>query len=453
MSALRARPNVLFILADDHQSNAIGALGHPCLRTPALDSLVDRGTTFTHAYNMGSLIPAVCSPSRACLLTGRQLFQSTDQPGLGNSAADYVCINPATPTLPERFQAAGYETFISGKWHNDVETLKRSFESGSRIFQGGMCDHNQVPLNRLQDFSTDTPPRIEEGFSTDLFCQSVATFLTDRTQERPFFAWLSLTSPHDPRTPPAEFAEMYDPADIPLPDNFLEGHPFDNGELDIRDEKLLPKPLDPDELRRDLANYYGMISHHDAAIGRILDHLTQLGIIDETIIVYLSDHGLALGQHGLLGKQNLYEHSIRVPLLMAGPGVPRNQRNDGLAYSFDIHRTLCDLIGIPVTEEIESRNLLPSPRGASNAPGRDSIFSLYKDIQRTVTDGRWKLIVYQVADQTRYQLFDLKADPGERCDLSDDQRHTRPFLHLLARLNQWQKETGDLWNIPALAEG
>lgn len=442
-----SRPNILLVIADDHRVDAIGALRHPVVRTPVLDELVAGGTVFTGARIMGSLMPAVCAPSRACLLTGRNLFQADADPRLARGPHYEVRLPEEACTLPERFRAAGYDTFLTGKWHNDLRSLLRSFGEGENIFHGGMCEHTQVPVRDLEEIRRGGPTRAVEGFSTEIFCGAAERFLRARARgrERPFFAWVALTSPHDPRTPPAAFRALYDAARLPLPANFLDGHPFDNGELDVRDELLAPRPLAPAVVREHLADYYGMISHHDAAIGRVLGALRETGEEDRTIVVYLSDHGLALGSHGLLGKQNLYEHSVRVPLILRGPGVPRGRRCGALAYAFDLFATLSELAGVPTPSGIDSRSLVPALAGSSSP--REVLCSAYMDCQRMVTDGRWKLIAYRVAGCERLQLFDLEADPDETHDLAcaPSAEARRTIRRLSARLARWQAEAGDRW--------
>jgi arylsulfatase A-like enzyme len=443
--ATRPRPNVLFVIADDHRQDALGAYGHPVVRTPALDALAARGTRFTRAYHMGGHIAAVCSPARSCVLTGRHAVAANAAPEASSDPGCIVRITPGLATLPQIFRQAGYETFVTGKWHNDPASLHRSFTSGRRIFVGGMSDHNRVPL---RDFSPtgdySVAPHFEPGFSTELFCDAAIDFIGDRKDNSPFFLYLALTSPHDPRTPPPEFAKEYDPAQLPLPPSFLPEHPFDNGEMLIRDETLAPKPLTPAVIRRHLADYYGMIAHQDAQLGRVFAALRSAGLEDSTIVVYVSDHGLALGSHGLLGKQNLYEHSVRVPLLISGPGVPAGRVADDAVYSLDLYATLAELARISLPSGLESRTLLAND-GKTPAPGRPSICAMYKDCQRMVNDGRWKLIRYRVGGRDRLQLFDLENDPGEMHDLAADPAQHDTVERLLGLLGEWQASIGDRW--------
>ena len=437
------RPNILLVIADDHRADAIGAFGRYPALTPTLDQLAREGTSFARAGIMGSLMPAVCAPSRACVLTGLNPIAADAHPVLAEGPEFQVTLPAGAATLPECFRAAGYETFVSGKWHNDLSALLRSFTRGEAIFHGGMCAHDGVPVRNLEEIRRGEAARVADGFSSELFLGAAETFVRERDSARPFFAWVGLTSPHDPRTPPAEFRTLYDPARLPLPENFLPDHPFDNGELDVRDERLVARPVSPAALREELADYYGMISHHDACLGRVVAALRETGELENTIIIYLSDHGLALGSHGLIGKQNLYEHSIRVPLILRGPGIPAGRRSEALCYSLDLYATVCDLAGIAAPTGLDSRSLVPA--FADDSRGRAELVSLYMDVQRAVTDGRWKLIVYRVNGRERRQLFDLDADPAELHDLADRPGHTGLVASLSRRLAAWQRSAGDRW--------
>jgi arylsulfatase A-like enzyme len=437
-------PNILLIIADDHRADAIGALGHPVVSTPGLDRLVRRGTAFTNVRIAGGLMPAVCSPSRACLLTGRLPFQADAAPAIVRDPPYEISLPAAARTLPELFRSEGYATFFTGKWHNDEASLLRSFADGRNIFHGGMCDHTQVPVRDLGEIRRGAPARIGTGFSTDIFCATLTDFIRAHDAARPFFACLALTSPHDPRTPPPSYRALYENIPLPLPANFQAAHAFDNGELEVRDELILPRPLSHQAMRETLADYYGMISHHDARLGRVFSALGDTGQMENTIIAYLSDHGLAIGSHGLLGKQNLYDHSVRVPLILCGPGIPARKRHHGLAHAFDLYATLCDLAGLPVPAGIDSRSLRPMLTDPQ-APGRAATGAAYMDSQRMLTDGRWKLIVYQVAGRERNQLFDLANDPGECHDLAADPALRPRLAGLRARLAEWQQAAGDRW--------
>jgi arylsulfatase A-like enzyme len=244
---------------------------------------------------------------------------------------------------------------------------------------------------------------------------------------------------------PDDFPVRYNPAKIPLPPNFLPEHPFDNGELDIRDEQLLPRPRLPAQVREFIAGYYRSISFLDAQVGRILDALKASGQAERTIIVFSSDQGVARGSHGLIGKQNLYEHSMGAPLIFAGPGIPKGRRTPALCYLLDIFPTLGDLCGVPAPDGNEGVSLKPVLAGKRNR-ARDSVFLAYRNVQRAVRDDRWKLIVYPQVNRT--QLFDLRADAAENHDVASTRGRWQEVQRLAALLKNWQQRLGDPLALP-----
>ena len=435
---MSSQPNILFMIADDHRFDAIAGMGDPTVQTPTLDSLMARGTTCRQTHIMGSLVGAVCVPSRAAVLTSANLFRSG-----GNQ------LNPDLAVWPQVMRETGYHTFFSGKWHNDRQTFNNSFDDGATIFFGGMGNQYKVPIF---DFDpTGAYPKdaryIGDKFSTTLFTDSAVQFVENYDQTDPFFLYLSFTSPHDPRTAPGEYATMYSPEDVPVPENFLPEHPFDNGEMRIRDEVLAEFPRTPEIVQQHIADYYGMITHMDVEMGRLLQTLEATGHLENTIVIYTADHGLAVGQHGLLGKQNLYNHSIRVPSIFAGPGVPIGQTVNALTYLHDLFPTVCDLTGVDCPDTVEGHSLVPLMEGHVEKV-YDTVFAAYKDIQRTVSDGRWKLIRYYVSKDTGkgtdcIQLFDLQRDPWETKDLSDLPEYAEQIRALGADLKKWQHKTND----------
>ncbi|MNI21997.1 Arylsulfatase [compost metagenome] len=215
----------------------------------------------------------------------------------------------------------------------------------------------------------------------------------------------------------------------------------------IRDEKLAAYPRKEAEVRQHIADYYAMISHMDHHIGKVMQALIASGKEDNTIIVYTADQGLAVGQHALLGKQNLYDHSMRVPWLIQGPGIPADQRINELVYQFDIFPTLCDFAGIEAPPNIEGKSMNALIRGETSQ-GRESIYSLYKDIQRMVKDDRWKMIRYRrsalTGQGTDYvQLFDLLNDPWEINNLVSDSRYSHQLDKLKLDMASWMKHVRD----------
>ncbi len=429
------RPNIVFLFTDDQRFDTIRALGNREIHTPNLDRLAERGTAFTHAYIMGGTCGAVCMPSRAMLHTGRTLFH-IDREGQD--------IPREHTTLGECLQAAGYTTFGTGKWHNGRPAFARSFSCGDRIFFGGMSDHFKVPLNPFDPSGEYPKERIyheEKLHSSDLFSGAVIDFLQHHEGGQPFFAYLSFTAPHDPRDTHPRFHALYDPAKLSLPESFLPEHPFDNGELRIRDEMLAPFPRTPEVIRQHTADYYAMLSHIDAAVGRVMATLRATGHADDTIVVFAGDNGLAVGRHGLMGKQSVYDHSVHVPLLLAGPGVPRGETRDAFAYLIDIYPTLCDLIGIDIPSTVEGHSLCPAL--SSSEPIRDTLFFAYRHLHRGVRDRRHKLIECNVEGTRTTQLFDLGADPHETDNLADAPARADDITRLRAQLARWRDELDD----------
>lgn len=424
------RPNVLFLFADDQRPDALGVTGNRHVRTPHVDALADRGFRFTHAYCMGSRHGAVCAPSRAMMMSGRTLHRVKDS-------------IEGAPTWPERFGASGYVTFGTGKWHSGEASYKRSFQSGEAVFFGGMSDHFAVPV-RDWDGEALTPVRREERHSSELFADAAIGFLDEYAagdESRPFACYVAFTAPHDPRDAPTEYLERWRAAPPPLPPNFRGQHGFNIAPdvMRIRDESLAGWPRDPETIRTQLAEYYALIEHLDVQVGRILGRLAELGLAEDTVVVYAADHGLALGSHGLLGKQSLYEHSMGTPVLLAGPGVPRG-RSDALVYLFDLFPTLCGLGGVEVPEGVEGLDLGPVMRGEVTGV-RDSLFTLYRDSQRAVRDERYKLIRLTRTGKT--MLFDLATDPHELTDLADLPSSATRLAAMLELMRRWQGETGD----------
>ncbi len=427
IAADAGKPNVLFLFSDDQRADTIAALGNPLIRTPNLDRLVTQGTTFTRAYCMGAQQGAVCVPSRAMLMTGRTLFRI--QENLAGQG-----------TWPEMFAKAGYATFMTGKWHNGGESARRVFQEGKAIFLGGMGDPRKLPIQDISAAHIFENKRASGDHSVQVFADAAVEFLQRQKGASPFLCYVAFNAPHDPRIAPPPFHEKYRAALPPLPANFLPQHPFNNGELVIRDEQLAPWPRSPELVRQHLADYYASIEHLDSQIGRILAALDASGQAEKTLIVFASDHGLAIGSHGLFGKQNLYDHSMHAPLIIAGPGVPRGKKSDALCYLLDIFPSLGALAGIAPPEGSEGRSLAPLLAGGTEPP-RDVLLTAYMKVQRAIRDDRWKLIVYPLVNKT--QLFDLRADPAELRDLAGDPQHVGEVQRLTARLQAEQKLVDD----------
>lgn len=395
------RPNVLFLFADDMRPDAIAALGHPVLKTPHLDALVERGYTFHNAYCMGSTVGAVCNPSRHMLLSGRSLYHYDPKQAEG--------------TLPDVFRKAGYVTWHLGKKGNVARVYNERFE--------------------FNDYVDDQQERTSGHHGRTVANRAIEFLQSGWDRQQPLCMYLAFEGPHDPRVAASEWMSLYQRDQIPLPANYAPFHPIDNGWMKGRDEALAPWPRTEDEVRKQLHDYYGCISSIDHHCGRILATLKELGELDDTVVVFSADHGLAMGSHGLFGKQNLYEHSMRSPLVFAGPGVPHGA-SDALAYLFDIYPTLCDLTGVSIPDAVEGRSLAGVIRGEQPSV-RNTIFLSFEQGQRAVRQGDWKLYRFPLVNHSL--LFNLKDDPDELRNLADDPAQSQRVASMLQLLAEQQR--------------
>ncbi len=402
------RPNFLFLLTDDQRADTIRALGNPVIETPHLDRIARSGLVFQNAYCMGSTVPAVCFPSRSMLLSGRSLFHLPP----GTNASTHYDVN-----FPKTLRAAGYETYHHGKHGNGPVGIYKDFEHEKYL-------------------SDDTAERLS-GYPGKEIADAAVEFFKSRDKSRPFFVYLAFGNPHDPRVVNKEYRDKYNESTMPLPVNFQPLHPFDNGWLAGRDEQLAPWPRTAAEIRKHLTDYYGVITYLDGQIGRVLGALEETGQYSNTVIIFTSDHGLAIGSHGLMGKQSLYDAAMKPPFVFSGPGI-RKGKTEALVYLHDIFPTVCDLAGIPVSAGLDARSFAPVLTTPTDA-GREALFLAYLDVQRAVRMGDWKLIRYPRVNVT--QLFDLRNDPHEINNLAE----SRPdkVRELTALLADLQKANGD----------
>ena len=436
----KPRPNVLVLFSDDQSYRTIRSLNNPQIRTPTLDKLVARGTAFTHACIRGGLQGAVCVPSRAMLMSGQTLFHVTANVEKRKEWGDAKPFD----MWPELLGQNGYQTIGIGKWHNGPPLYHRAFQKGGPILFGGMANHFQTPLHEFNPAQTYPKDAVKPSpkHSSEIFADSAIHHIKTRDKSKPFALYCAFTAPHDPRQPPKEYKAMYPEERIELPVSFLPEHPFDNGEMKVRDEALLPWPRTPAAVRKEISDYYGIITHLDAQIGRILETLDREGLTKDTLVIFAADNGLAIGQHGLLGKQNLYDHSIRVPLIMAGPGIPAGQRTESMVYSFDIFPTMFELLGLPVPATVDGKSfasILKDPKRKT----RDTLVHAYRHFQRAVRTSRWKFIRYNVNGTQTRQLFDLQADPWEMKNLAADPDLAETVNQLDALLRMGLKQAGD----------
>jgi arylsulfatase A-like enzyme len=444
--AVDRRPlNFVFLFADDMRSDAIGAFGHPVIRTPNLDRLAREGTVFHRAV---TAYP-ICHVSRSEIFSGRSAFRS----GYHYRGRDYA---PDIKLWPEAMRDAGYQTWYVGKWHSPRDPWKCGYVETRGLYSaGGGGAAAKAPTHdykgRLvtgyrgwtfkRDDRTAEPER-GVGLTPDISARfaDAAMELIDRKPAQPFFLHVNFTAPHDPLLRPPGYEHAYDPARLPVPGNFRPEHPFDHGNLGGRDEVIVPQPRTESDVREELAVYYAVISHLDAQVGRIVRRLKESGQWERTVVIFSSDHGLAMGSHGLMGKQNQYEHSIGVPLIFAGGGMPEGMKVNAQCYLRDLYPTVCDLAGIPVPASVESVSLAPLFRGTDREV-HPFIVGYFTNSQRMIRDGDWKLIWYP--HQALYQLFDLRRDPLETDNRFNAADQAGRVFTLRNRLENWLRQAGD----------
>lgn len=437
------RPNFVVLVSDDQRPDTIRALGNSIIETPHLDRLVKSGLTFTRA----TCAHPLCVPSRAELLTGCTGFRNGVHPP--NNKPDLTL-----PTWPKVMAAAGYSTYYVGKWMIAGRPSTRGFEESLGLFASGKRVKLTHPFDsagrevtgyRGWMFQTDDrqlQAKHGVGLTPNIsakFADAAIEFIS-RKSDQPFFLQVNFTAPHDPLLDPPQWLNKYPADKMPLPKNFMERHPFDHGNFSGRDEKLNTWPRKQSDIRRDLATYYRVISDMDAQIGRIIAALTNHGKLDNTVIIFTSDHGLAIGSHGLMGKQNMYEHTIGVPLIFSGPGIPRNERRTAQIYLRDLFPTTCDLADISIPNTVEGQSFKPVIEGQKKKI-YEHTFGYFSDRQRMIRTDRWKLIYYP--HLKRHQLFDIQNDPDELRDLNNVPAHRDLKDHLKTVLLRWQQQAND----------
>ncbi|MFR9652007.1 MAG: sulfatase-like hydrolase/transferase [Rikenellaceae bacterium] len=470
VAATPKKPNVVLIFVDDMRYDAIAALGNDVIKTPNLDRLVKGGVTFTNTYMQGANTGGTSVPSRAQLLSGRGLFEIAD--GTGKE------MDSSMTTLAEALSAGGYYTHIIGKSHNGPTYSMQGFQGGDRLYglkNGYYRPHFKIPI---QDFREDgkynsnankylvksLDPELREPatnyssnkadddfrgvHSSELFGRAAMDFIVSYDREEPYFLYLAFHAPHDTRISPPEYHNMYNPKDIKLPANFLPQHPFDNGDLSCRDELLAPHPRTESDTKQQIADYYGIISHLDHWVGEVIKSLEESGDAKNTIIVFASDSGLAVGSHGLFGKQSLYDDGgVHIPFIISGAGIPRNQRRNDLCYTYDIYPTLCDLTSSAIPSTVTGKSLKSRVLDGKSEKIRSELYLGYRTFQRAVRCDEYKLIEYCVGDERHTQLFNIAKDPRETTDLSTDAAYSAKLAQMRKKLEknrsveaQWGEE-------------
>jgi arylsulfatase A-like enzyme len=447
------KPNILFIFADDQCFETIGSLGLTDIETPNLNRLVKSGTNFRRAYNMGSWSGAVCVASRHMLITGRYLWHA-------NEAQKKISVEQDAGVLwPQLMSKAGYDTYFTGKWH--IRAKAEQIFKTARNVRGGMPNQTPQGYNRPLPDQPDpwdpTDPKFEGFWKggkhwSEVVADDAVDYLAEASKSKnPFFMYIAFNAPHDPRQAPKSYIDRYPLSRIKIPDNYLPMYPFKDKigcSHSLRDEKLGPMPRTNHSVKVHRQEYYAIITHMDDQIGRILDQLEKNGQAENTYIFFTADHGLAVGHHGLFGKQNLYEHSTRVPFIAAGPGIPTGKENHNSIYLQDVMPTALEIAGAHTPDHVQFHSLIPQLKGNQNSGNYPSVYGAYLGLQRSVTHAGKKLILYPNVPTTR--LYDIEKDPHEMKDLAEGGKELELQKRLFKKLLHLQKETGDTLDLKAL---
>ncbi|MDX2432594.1 MAG: sulfatase-like hydrolase/transferase [Bacteroides sp.] len=445
---VEVKPNILFILADDQCFNTINELGNHEVITPTLDELARQGTVFTTAYNMGGWNGAICIASRTMFNTGRFLWHAEDYDS--NSALTSLAENGEL--WSKEMEHMGYETYMTGKWHVKIKPEDIFTHAGTE--RPGMPKDTPEGYNRpLSETDTTWRPWDPKfgGFWaggthwSEVVANESMDFLDTAMQsDKPFFMYIAFNAPHDPRQSPKEYVDMYPLENIAVPESFLPEYPYKDDigcSASLRDEKLAPFPRTEYAVKVNRQEYYAIITHMDVQIGRILDKLEATGQADNTYIFFTADHGLSVGHHGLIGKQNMYEHSMRPPMIIVGPDIPKGKKKDMAVYLQDIMPTVIEYAGGEVPAYVEFNSLKAFIEGTSSESNYPEVYGAYMDVQRMIRMDDYKLIVYPYAGVKR--LFDLSADPQEMNDLAYDPTQEGRIENMFVALQDLMLNMGD----------
>ena len=459
----KEKPNILFIFADDMTFTGLGSTSNGEVITPNLDRLRSQGTYFSQTFNQGGWNGAISAASRSMLNTGKYLWKAMDAVGGKSGTQQYqwpegvephIVKKPATPPMlwSQHMKQAGYDTYISGKWHVDVPARK-VFDQACNI-RGGMA--NQVQARYDRKFIEGEPDTWSAADSTngglwkggthwsEVLRNDALNFInTAKDKSNPFFMYLAFNAPHDPRQSPQEYLDMYTLDKISVPQNFMPIYTYAEecgSGRDVRDEQLAPFPRTPYAVKVNRKEYFSAITHLDAQVGLIMDALKKSGKLDNTYIIFTADHGIGLGDHGFIGKQNQYEASIRVPMFIVGPGVRKGVVVDELLYLQDVMATALDIADSKAVDEVDFQSFLPLAQG-QDMKTRDAIINCYSGCQRTIRTDQYKLIIYTSINKIR--LFDIQKDPNEMNDLAENKEFQPVIQKLLKRFYELQKEVKD----------
>lgn len=432
----KSRPNILVILTDDQRYDTLSCTGHPYLRTPNLDALAGNGICFSNAFVTLSL----CSPARASCLTGQYAHVHGV---IGNRRWE---VPYESPYIPPLLQKAGYVTACIGKWHmhRDLSDHRRPGFDHWAVFDN-QGSYNDVTLN----INGDRVP--QSGHTTDVLTDQLIEFLNQDRRGKPFFAWLGTKAAHGDYIPAKRFQSLFDNVQMPIPPlgpEDQEGKPLFIREL-ARQERNPDVPFAPlarhEIFQQKVKGYLGTIAGVDENVGRIVTYLTECGDLENTVIIFLSDGGHYLGEHGLWDKRSCYDESLRIPFIIHDGRKPMAEglQCSELVLNIDLAPTILDLAGANIPNSMQGRSLVPLLRGEGQADWRNEFLFQYfnvasnqrrmqADIQGIRTQ-RWKYI--RSSDkEVPEELYDLQRDGSENRNLARDPAYADVLRRLRQRL-------------------
>lgn len=453
-AAPRNAPNFIFILTDDQQQAAMSAYGNKILKTPNMDRIAAEGVRFTDAF----VTNALCAPSRASILTGlyshaHGVITNGDGPAFRNQPG----LRDDQLTFVHLLRQAGYHTALVGKWH--IRSWPTGFDQWIILPGQGEYEDPEMIAGGL---------RVKfRGHVEDVVGDQALAFLQQRPKDKPFCLLYQFKAPHRNWQPASRFEKVFENVEIPPPRTFedrLEGRPeaVRKAEMAIADmpdfrNRGVPEALPREERKRRnlqalVKNYYRVLLGVDENVGRVLDFLDKNGLAENTAVVYTSDNGFFLGEHGLFDKRLMYEPSIRVPMLLRLPSRIKSGRVDAnhMVLNIDIAPTLLELAGVPVPSWMHGRSWLPLLEGRQS-PWRDAFLYEYYEHpavhcvrkNRGVRTARWKLIHFWEQPE-EWELYDLQSDPDETDNLAARPEHAERIKLLRSKLEGLRREVGDI---------
>jgi len=440
-------PNVLLIVTDHWPAALLGAAGHPAVHTPVLDQLCRNGVRFTSCYSE----TPVCLPARRTLMTGctpRQHGDRTFQP--------YRPMEPHLPTMAQCFRDAGYQAYAVGKTHTYPQRHRIGFDDIQLDDEGrtlyGVTDDYEIFLgdqghvgqqfghgmsnNAYQATPWHLPERVH---ATNWATDTMARYVRRRDPNRPAFWYLGYRHPHPPLVPPQRFLDHYADIEIDMP---FAGD-WSEGDLPYNLQGVQARSVySKREIHSARRAFYALCTHIDQQVGTLIGTIREEGILDETIIMFTSDHGDMLGNHGMWAKQTFYEGSSNVPMVLVGEAgddrLPFGTTDDRLTGLQDVMPTLLGLAGIESPDHCDGRSMLGERRAHIYGEfGEESHSS------RMIRDDRHKLIWYPCGNHV--QLFDLEDDPHEMTDLGADPAHAETVVRLMALLRSETYGSDEKW--------